>query len=407
MTGHGLTGFTGILLTLLFLAGTSFAQTQKEKLQKTKKQLEEEIRYTNALLEKTQRSKQSSLNNLKILDKQIRNREKLMDAINRELQTVELELEAEKVQINKMSSDLQQLRDEYARMIYQAYRTMSGRSRLAFILSSRDFNQAYLRLKYYQQYSSYRRIQAEKIISTQSAIERKRKNLESIKEEKLSLLDAQEKEKRKLDQEKQAKAKTVKELTSKEKQLLATLRTKQKTAERLQSEIENLIAAEMKASAGKGGADSRKSLALTPSERELSASFESNRGRLPWPCEKGFISGTFGEHPHPVLTYVKVKNNGIDIMTEPGALVRAVFNGRVSKIMSFPNMNKVVIIRHGDYLTVYSNLTEVSVKEGQEVKTRQQIGRVYTDPGEMKTELHFEVWKGKTIMNPEYWLAGK
>ena len=146
---------------------------------------------------------------------------------------------------------------------------------------------------------------------------------------------------------------------------------------------------------------------MTPRERELSSSFASNRGRLPWPCEKGFISGTFGEHPHPVLERVKVKNNGVDITTEQNAQVKAVFNGKISKVMSFPNLNNVVIVRHGEYLTVYSNLEMVSVKEGQEVTTRQTIGKVHTNVEEQKTELHFEIWKGKMIQNPENWLAGR
>ena len=146
---------------------------------------------------------------------------------------------------------------------------------------------------------------------------------------------------------------------------------------------------------------------MTPREKELSSSFASNRGRLPWPCEKGFISGTFGEHAHPVLERVKVKNNGVDITTEPNSQVKAVFNGRVSKVMSFPNLNNVVIVRHGEYLTVYSNLDVVNVKEGQEVTTRQAIGKVHYNTEEQKTELHFEIWKGKMIQNPENWLAGR
>jgi len=398
-----ITGSLGIFLLLIIPIGFGIGQTQKDKLQKTKKQLEEEIRYTNDLLEKTQKNKQSSVNKLKILDRQIKSREALIETMTRELNQVELDLQVENVQIGRMSTELQQLRNEYARMIYQAYRTMNGRSRLAFIFSARDFNQAYLRLKYYQQYSSYRRRQAERILNTQSAIETRRRNLEAIKNEKLQLIAAQESEAQKLNREKQEKAKTVKELSKKEKQLLNTLRTKQQAADKLQNEIEKLIASEIRAS-NTGKSAGSTSLTLTPVEKELSATFATNRGKLPWPCEKGFVSGTYGEHSHPVLEYVKVKNNGIDILTEPGSLVRAIFNGKVSKVMSFPNMNKVVIIRHGEYLSVYSNLTDVQVKEGQEVKTRQTIGRVFTNQEEMKTELHFEIWKGKVIQNPESWL---
>jgi septal ring factor EnvC (AmiA/AmiB activator) len=289
-----------------------------------------------------------------------------------------------------------------------------------FIFSAKDFNQAWQRLKYYQQYSAYRRRQAKRIESTTRAIDSNRKDLEDKKQEKMALFETQQKEKVKLDLEKQEKARTVKELSGKEKQLVATIKTKQQAALRLQYEIEKLIASEIRASEermrkseGKNTkpagpkASGPETYEMTPHEKELSASFSSNRGRLPWPCDRGFISGTFGEHPHPVLERVKVKNNGIDITTEPGSSVKAVFNGKVSKIMSFPNLNKVIIVRHGEYLTVYSNLEEVSVKEGQEVSTKQNIGRVQTNADEQKAELHFEIWKGKTIQNPESWLAGR
>ncbi len=399
----------------------SQAARDKEKLQRTKQQLEEEIRYTTELLEKTKQNKQTSLNKLQVLSKQIKSREALINAINRELNDLQIKISVENLQIDKMSKQLQSLKTEYARMIYYAYRTMNGQNKLMFIFSSRDFNQAYQRLKYYQQYASYRRRQAERIESTQSAINRQRKELEDIKNQKLSLVESQQIEKRKLDREKTEKAKAVKEFSSKEKQLLSTLRTKQKSAERLEFAIQKLIADEIRASeerqrkadAGAGktttakSAGTRSTMSLTPREKELSSSFATNRGRLPWPCERGFISGSFGEHAHPVLEYVKVKNNGIDIMTERGSVVRSVFNGRVSRVMSLPNLNKVVIIRHGEYLTVYSNLGEVNVRDGQEVTAKQPIGRVFSSPDEQKSELHFEIWRGKAIQNPEYWLAGR
>ena len=412
-----------ILFLLSFqLSGLSQATKDKEKLQRTKQKLEEEIRYTNDQLEKTQKNKQTSLNKLLLLSKQIKSREALIDAINRELNDVQVKISVENLQIDRMSKQLQGLKSEYARMIYYAYRTMNGQNKLMFIFSARDFNQAYQRLKYYQQYAAYRRRQAERIESTQTAINRQRKELEDIKNQKLSLVESQQIEKQKLDREKTEKAKAVREFSSKEKQLLATLRTKQKAADRLEFAIEKLIADEIRASeerlrksaAGENKsanasktAGNRSTMALTPREKELSSSFSANRGRLPWPCDRGFISGSFGEHAHPVLEYIKVKNNGIDIMTERGSQVKSVFNGRVSRVMSLPNLNRVVIIRHGEYLTVYSNLGEVSVRDGQEVTAKQNIGQVFTNPDDQKTELHFEIWRGKVIQNPENWLAGR
>ncbi|MCX6280730.1 MAG: peptidoglycan DD-metalloendopeptidase family protein [Bacteroidetes bacterium] len=408
-----------LVLVFMLVAG-AFGQMDKEKLQKTKKQLEDEIRYTTELLEKTKASKQVSMEKLKILNQRIRSREALIATINKELGQIDMNIQVENVELDKMSKQLKALKTDYARMIYHAYRTMNGRNKLMFIFSAKDFNQAWQRIKYYQQYSEYRRRQAERIESTTHVINDQRKDLETKKQEKLTLFETQQKEKIKLDLEKQDKAKTVKELSSKEKQLVSTLKTKQQAAARLQYEIEKLIASEIRASEErmqKTTGNEKKptghivsgpaTYEMTPREKELSSSFASNRGRLPWPCEKGFISGTFGEHPHPVLERVKVKNNGVDITTEPNAAVKAVFNGRVSKVMSFPNLNNVVIVRHGEYLTVYSNLDVVSVKEGQEVSTRQAIGKVHYNTEEQKTELHFEIWKGKMIQNPESWLAGR
>jgi len=394
-----------VLLSLVFafLQLPSLAQTNREKLQKTKKQLEDEIQYTTELLDKTQKSKQSSLNKLQILTRQIRSREALIDAINLELNQVQTDISVENLQIDKMSKQLTSLKTDYALMIYHAYRMMNGQNKLMFIFSAKDFNQAYQRLKYYQEYASFRRRQAERIQATQISINSKRKDLEAIKTQKLSLIQAQMQEKQKLDKEKQEKSKAVKEWSSKEKQLLATLRAKQQAAQRLEYEIEKMIAEDIRAKTP----SVKSALELTPREKELSSSFSSNKGKLPWPCEKGFISSTFGEHAHAVLEHVKVKNNGIDIVTEKGSLVKSVFSGKVSRVMFFPNLNKVVIIRHGDYLTVYSNLSDVTVKDGQEVSTRQAIGRVFSSADESKSELHFEIWRGKIIQNPEDWLTGR
>lgn len=412
-----------VLALIILIQGNSFSQSSsdREKLMKTKDQLEKEIRYTTEILEQTQKSKQSSLNRLQILNKQIRSREALIGAINRELDQVQTDIVVENQQITRMTKELSALKSEYARMIYHAYRMMNGQSKLMFIFSARDFNQGYQRLKYYQQYASYRRSQAERILATQSAIDKKRKELETVKNQKLTLVRNQEQEKNKLGREKLDKDRTIKDLSSKEKKLLSAIRTKQQSAQKLENEIEKLIAEEIRASEkrmGKSGAKDIKSgtasksnthstLEMTPKEKELSNSFSTNRGKLPWPCDRGFISSTFGEHNHPVLEHVKVKNNGIDIMTEKGSIVKSVFNGKVSRVLSFPNLNKIVILRHGDYLTVYSNLSEVTVKDGQSVTTKQAIGRVYINPEDMKSELHFEIWQGKVKQNPEDWLSGR
>ena len=418
-----------LIVCLVCLNGMLFAQQNKksEKLRQTKKQLEQEIRYTSDLLDKTRKNKQISLNKVKILQKQIKTRENLINAINQELKDTEVQLTVETLQLDRMSRQLQTLKSEYARMIYHAHRTMNGHNKLMFIFSAKDFNQAYQRLKYFQQYANYRRNQAIRIEAAQRQIASHRLELENIRGQKLNLVESQTVEKQKLDREKQDKDNAVKEFTSKEKQLLATLKTKQQAEQKLTSEIEKSINEEIRASEErlqKKEAKEKKNpaktnpdkarvpgtapkLELTPVEVQLSSSFSASCGKLPWPCDRGFISESFGEHPHPVLKNITVKNNGIDIMTEQSSQVRAVFGGRVSKVMSFQHLNKVIIIRHGDYLTVYSNLGEVTVREGEEVKAKQVIGRVQNNADDTRPELHFELWRGKVILNPETWLANR
>jgi murein hydrolase activator len=409
-----------LLLYVFFLmvAGhsVSFAQNTRENLQKTKKQLEQEIKYTNMLLEQTQKTKQTSLNKLLLINRQIEKREALVETINSEIDQIQEEINIQTVQIRHLADELKKMKDEYASMIYYAYKNLNIFNRIMFIFAAEDFNQAFHRLRYYQQYSSYRRTQAEIIRKAQTELTQKIEELEKTKNQKAALAQSKEQEKNKLIGEKEVKDKAVQELGKKEKQLVATLREKQESAQKLQKEIEKLIAEEIRASAARAKKTAKaenkpkpeiteSKIMLTPVEMELSSSFAANKGKLPWPSENGIITGVFGEHAHPVLKYVKVKNNGIDITTDEGANVRCVFNGKVSRVMSFPNMNKVVIIRHGEFLTVYSNLEEVSVTDGQEISTKQPIGKVHTTEDDSKTEYHFEIWLGKTIQNPQEWLS--
>ena len=410
-------GFILMLIVAFVVPFTVSSQDTKEKLQKTKRQLEDEIRYTSKLLEETHRTKENSLNKVILLNRQIEKRQSLINAISGEVDQIQMLMTLQQNRLASLSEELRKMKNEYATMIYYAYKNLNAYNRLLFVFSAEDFNQAYHRLLYYQQYSAYRRTQAELIRDAQMTLNRKQKELEETRAQKLNLARSEQSEKIQLTQEKEEKDKAVKQLNQKEKELETMLREKQKAAEKLTREIEKLIAAEIKAAAERAkkatGRDAKSKMTTTPTEimltndeQVLSSSFATNKGRLPWPSERGVITGRFGEHPHPVLKYVKVKNNGIDISTERGASVRSVFNGKVSRVMSFPNLNKVVIIRHGEYLTVYSNLDEVNVKDGQNVTTKQVIGKIHTNPEDSRTDLHFEIWLGKTIQDPQEWLSG-
>jgi septal ring factor EnvC (AmiA/AmiB activator) len=395
-----------ILYLLVFsFVGSTIAQNKKTLLQSDKKKIEKEIEYSTKLLEETKKSKKTSLNQLILLKKQITDREKLLQTIQKQVHAVDETVKLDEEIISDLNVDLKKLRDEYAQMVYFAYKNRNSYNKLMFVFAARDFNQAYKRLKYFQQYSEYRKIQSQLIIKTRDELDSTVKQLEINKQEKVKLLSSLMDEKQMLDREKAMKSKTVHNLGKKEKQLLATIKQKEKASRKLQKEIEKIIAEEIKLAAKKSGTKKTSSFALTPAELKLSADFEMNRNKLPWPLKRGVISEKFGEHPHPVLKNVKVQNKGVDFLTDNAAKARAVFEGEVTRVISIAGYNYVVMIRHGEFLTVYSNLGEVFVQKGDKVTTGQEIGEVHTDTKELKTELHFEMWKGKTLLNPSNWLA--
>jgi septal ring factor EnvC (AmiA/AmiB activator) len=402
-----------ILILLVFLSIPLNVSAQKDRatLEKDKAKLEKDIEYTNTLLDQTRKVRKSSLNELIILNNQIKKRESLINNINEEISFFDRQIASNNDSIKKLSASLERLKQEYARMIYYSFKNKSIYDRLMFIFSAEDFNQAYRRLKYFQQYSAYRKTQVKLIQDTQAELDIKVHEYERQISEREGLIAELESERETLTKQKESKNRNVVQLSRKEKELKKELDEKQKSATRLEQAIKDIIAEEIRLAEERSKRESSMKkaddMALTPVEYELSANFASNKGKLPWPSARGIVSGTFGEHPHPVLKYVKVKNNGINILTTEGEKARAVFDGKVTRIMSVPNYNTVVIIRHGEYLTVYSNLSEVFVKTGDQVATMQEIGLIYTDPEDSKTELHFEVWKSKTLQNPQYWLVKK
>ena len=397
------------ILGLFLLCNFGFAQTddKKSKLQNDKQKIEEEIQYNTQLLEETKKSKKVTINQLVILKRQISSREKLIQNIQDEVKTVDEQINLNNEIVKDLKSDLEKLKEEYANMIYYAYKNRNSYDRLMFIFSSKDFNQAYKRLKYFQQYTAYRTTQAELIEQTRVEIDSTISDLKDLKLEKLALLNSLEDERDQLAYVKIQQNSTISDLNNKEKELLATIKEKEKAAKKLQKEIEKMIAEEIKLASKKTGTTKTGSFALTPDEIQLSSDFQLNKGGLPWPLERGIISSTFGEHAHPVLKNVKTKNNGIDILTDNNSKARAIFSGEVTRVISIPNYNYVIMIRHGEFLSVYSNLAEVYVEKGDKVNTKQEIGMIYTDSKNSKTELHFELWKGKTLLNPSLWLAKK
>ncbi|MCF8369074.1 MAG: peptidoglycan DD-metalloendopeptidase family protein [Bacteroidales bacterium] len=394
-----------IFLLFILFQFRLMAQDDKEKLQQDKIKIEEEIKYNTQLLEETQNTKKTTLNQLILLKNQILSREKLIETINQQIKTADQQIDLNNQILSDLNNDLQNLNEEYADIIYYAYKNRSSFDRLMFVFSASDFNQAYRRLKYYQQYAVYRKTQVQLIFDTQEEINQTIAQLEKHKAEKMELVITLKEERDRLANSRTQQNSIYRSLNRKEKELANTIKDKEKAAKKLQKAIEKIIAEEIKLASKKSGTTATGTFALTPEEMQLSANFQDNKGGLPWPTQNGIISATFGEHPHPILKQVKTKNNGIDILTDQNMDARAIFDGEVTRIMSIPNYNYVIMIRHGEFLSVYSNLGSVRVKKGDIVEAKQIIGTVYTNQKEGKTELHFELWKGKTLLNPENWLA--
>ena len=406
----------GVVALLMLVTFNIYAQKSKEKLQSDKKKIESDIAESNKLLNETKKKKQVSLNQIIILNNKINQRQKLINSINSEILTLENKIITNCKETSQLSEKQKQLKEEYAKMIVYAYKNRNAASRLMFLFASSNVNQAYLRLKYLQQYNAYRKKQAELITNTSKKLNESISQLKNIQTDKTVKLKKSEDEELVLAKEKAEKNNAVKKLLQKEKELKIAIKQKQTEAKKLQKSIETIITAEInKAAVAKSKTTvttktnvkvslTSKELGLSEAEIKLSDNFSTNKGKLPWPTDKGIVVSTFGVHPHPVLSDIKIKNNGIDISASKGDKARAVFDGKVTGVVSIPGAGKAVIVRHGEYLTVYSNLSEVYVKTGDIVKTKQNIGLINTDEEENKTEMHFEIWFGKVLTDPENWL---
>jgi septal ring factor EnvC (AmiA/AmiB activator) len=420
----------GIILILLLLAFVSPAYAQKTKgkskqqLQSEITSLQKEISTANQLLKKTTKDKEMTLNEVSLLDKKIKQRENLIKAYNEQIAILDKEINAGRNNIKTLNSDLKSLRKEYAKMITFAYRNRSHYDRLGFVFASKDFNQAFSRLRYIRQFNDARKIKMDQITATEQRITGEVEANQQAREEQAALLKDEKTQQDALKTEKEDLNRQVAKLKKKEGSIQQDINNKQKQAKKLQKAIDDIIAEEIrKANAeaerkrkeaekqakekGKttAPAPKEKGMALTPAEKALSSDFVSNKGKLPWPVERGIIASSYGKHASVVSNKVTVTNNGIDIATTEGAQARAVFDGEVASVTKLTGANTVVIIRHGEYFTVYSNLENVIVKRGDKVKTKQNLGTVHTSKTEGKTELHFELLKETNRQDPAGWLS--
>lgn len=387
---------------ILLLWFVSIQAQSLEELHTRKQKAVEELNYTNELLQKTQKNEKASLNRLILLNNKISERNKIISALKSEADVIQRFIDDNTWVVSWMQDDLDALKKEYAAMIRFAWKNRAIQDEIIFLLSAHDFNEAYKRHLYLKQYAAYREKQAQTIQSLQKILAEKVIALKKQKEEKGSLLQEAENENNQLLAEKTQQNLYVRKLQQQQKTLRQKIIEQQKAEQELEKKIQQVLEEE----ARKLKKEGKPEFALTPEQKLIGDKFEQNKSRLPWPVERGVITEHFGLQQHPTLKNITINNNGIDISTEPGAKARVVFNGEVTRVFAISGGNMAVIIRHGRYLTVYSNLSEVYVKAGNNVTTKQDIGTIFTDPEEAgKTILKFQVWYENQKLNPEDWIV--
>jgi len=442
------------VISLMTLVFTTQAQSVKD-LEAQRKQTLQRLETTNKMLNETKNSKRSTLNKLTIIKKNITERKVLIQNISSEIGQLDVQIVQLDNEKSKLESQLQSLKSDYAKLVQEAHINQNLYAKIMFVLSAKTFDQSYRRLRYLQEYSDYRKEQVREIEDIKTKIIHKNDSLVVHKTTKVKVVQQKETEAQKLTKDEKNEKVLLTDLQKKEKSLRADVRTQQRKANELNNKIERIIADEIRKSEARHLAAEKKRMAaenaarntarnaarnaaknepkstarnkvshtarpesdtandhspsvsvLTREESQVSGNFGRNIGRLPWPTSNGFISGHFGIHEHPILKHVTTNNKGVYIQTPAGSNARAVFEGVVTQRFSIPGSNNAVIIQHGNYRTVYANLTQIFVREGEHVSAKQAIGKIYTDDENgNKTELYFQVWKDKNLQNPESWIA--
>ena len=413
------------LLTILFFCFASqlWCQITQEQLEERKAKIQAKIKEKEDLLKSMKTKEKSVINQLLIQKEKIGLKEKLIRTTESQTKVLSNDIYVNQLKINQLNRDLEKLREDYAEMIRKSYKSRSEQSKLMFLLSSENFFQAYKRLQYMKQYASFRKMQAEEIKSKSEELEVHNRVISEQKTEKEKLIAENEKERKELEKEKQEQEKIANQIKKDKGKIAAEIKKKQQETKRIDAQIQKLIrdaiaAANKKTAAAKAkanpktttAADTKKTetsakIVLTPEGQLVANNFRANKGRLPWPVEKGAVSLPYGDQPHPVYKTLTVHNSGVEISTENGANARAVFNGEVANVIVLSPVNKAVMIQHGDYFTVYQNLSSVSVSKGDKVSTKQSLGKIRTNGETGKTVLKFMILQNTTYNNPASWLS--
>lgn len=392
-----------LLTVVMLLAAPAYAQKSKTQSKQTvsslksqREKTQKELNETKQMLQQTKKNETATLNKLNLLNKDIQTRKRLINDLSYELQGLDREMVQLSAQRDSLQTLLEALKADYSELVRQTHYVQMDQSALLFILSAKDFQQMARRVRYMQEVQQFRKAQVARIEATQTEIDIQNELLQENKLNKEDALRTHRVQQESLARDEKKQKSMLNELKKQESTLLAQQKKLQKKADELNRKIEELIAKEVNQSSGKG---------MTKEQTLLAGGFEKNKGRLPMPVDKGFISGHFGLQAHATLEKVTVNNKGIYVQTTAGSQARAVYDGEVTSLF-VTSGTYAVIITHGNYRTVYSGLSTVNVKKGDKVKPKQYIGKIYSDPDQdNSTILFFQIWQDKTILNPEQWLA--
>ncbi len=386
-----------IILVLLasVLLLPAWAESVKD-LQKKQKKLQQEIEQTNKMLSQTKRDESATMNKLTLISQNIKNQRRLISTLDNEIVALDGQMRQLGFTRDSLQRVLEQYKQEYAEFVRQTHFARMQQSPLLFVLSSDSFQQLVRRTRYMQEFARFRQEQVARIRNTQAEIDTQNQLLQTNKSDKESALTKRKREQDNLRRDERKQKTMLNQLKSKEKDLNKKLQQQQKKVAELNKKIDDMVRKQ---------AEKSSTTTLTKEQKLIAGGFEANKGRLPWPIERGMISGHFGKQQHPVYPQVTIDNKGIYLQTTAGSKARAVYKGEVTSCFLVAG-TYAVIIQHGNYRTVYSNLSRLTVKQGDKVEAKQAIGTIFTDAEQdQKTELYFQIYKDKTIQNPELWIA--
>jgi len=385
---------------LILLTSDMVAQNDVEQVRKMRESTLKDIEYANKLLEETRGQTKASLQEVNIINQKLVKRKLYISSLETETELVGRTVAEYQSDIDKVQAEIKRLKDLYAEMLVRNYKNRWDNYYILYFLASDNMNQLYQRLRFVRIYYNYIENQKFKLDKLKADLRSKSDALLEVKRQKDLLIQSTRKEYSVIQEESAKKIVLLNSLKKKQSDIEREIRDKERTAKKLDNEITKIIEAEKKKS-GKGSIKAN----LTPADQIISSDFEKNRGKLPWPTKEGIISGKYGEHEHPDFKDVKIRNDGIYIATSKGEPVRSIFKGVVSRVFSIPGENYTVIIKHGNYYTLYHNLVDVTVKAGQHIETKEVLGKVYTDNETKESTLYFQIWKETERNDPELWLA--